>query len=106
VSDLQTKPRSVDVGSAETVPIAIDFTNYLSGVETVNGDGSPTATLTDLTDGSSTAGMLSGSPTVSVNTVTQTVTGLTAGHKYRLDLKIRPVSGKALVASAELVCPY
>jgi hypothetical protein len=106
MSDLQTKPRSVDVGSGETIPLAIDFTNYLSGVETVNGNGSPTAALTDLTDGSSTSGMLSGSPSVASNTVTQIVTGLTAGHKYRLDVKIFPVSGKTMVASVEVVCPY
>ena len=106
MSDLQTKPRSVDIGSAETVPVAIDFTAYLTGAETVNGDGAPTATLTDITDGSSTVGMLSGAPTVSVKTVTQTVTTLTAGHRYRLDVRIRPVAGKALVASVELGCPY
>jgi hypothetical protein len=76
MSQLQTDPRTLDQGSAETLPLAIDFAAYLAGGETVNGSGAPTATLSDLTDGSSTAGLLLGSPSVSGTRVTQTVTGL------------------------------
>jgi hypothetical protein len=38
----------VEVGSAETLPLGIDFAAYLEGAETVNGSGGPTATLVDL----------------------------------------------------------
>jgi hypothetical protein len=67
---LSTNPVSVEVGSAETLPLAIDFAAYLEGAETVNGNGAPTANLVDLTDGSSTAGMLSGAPVVANPKVT------------------------------------
>jgi hypothetical protein len=96
----------VEVGSAETLPLGIDFAAYLEGAETVNGSGGPTATLVDLTDGSSTAGVLSGSPSVSGTKVLQTVTVLKPGHRYRLDVLIRPAAGKVWEASLEVDCPY
>ena len=105
MSQLGTNPRSLDLGSAETLPLGIDFTAYLSGAETVNGNGAPTATLADLTDGSSTAGMLSGSPSANGNTILQTVTGLRAGHRYRLEVVIRPAVGKVWAAELEINCP-
>lgn len=105
MSQLQTDPRTMDMGSAETLPLAIDFAAYLAGGETVNGSGAPTATLADLTDGSSTTGMLLGSPSVSGSKVTQTVTALRAGHRYRLEVVIRPVAGKVWAAELEINCP-
>ena len=103
---LSTNPASTEMGSAETLPLAIDFAPLLVGSETVNGNGAPTSALTDLTDGSSTAGMLSGSPLVSGTKVQQTVTGLMPGHRYRLDILIRPVAGKVWNAALEIDCPY
>ena len=104
MSLVQTNPPSLDMAASETLPLEVDFANYLGASETVNGAGAPTCTLVDLTDGSSTAGMLSGGPTVSGNRVRQTVTGLQAGHKYLLEVVIRVAVGKTWAAQLEIVC--
>lgn len=106
MSQLETDPRGVDVGSAEMLPIAVDFTAVLEVAETVNGGGAPTCGLTDLTDASSTAGMLTGPPTVSGNRVQQTVTGLRAGHRYRLEVIARVSASKVWAAEVEINCPW
>lgn len=106
MSQLETDPRSVDVGGAETLPIAVDFTAVLGTLEVVNGGGAPTCSLTDLTDASSTSGMLSGLPTVSGNRVQQTVTGLRAGHRYRLEVVARVGAAKVWAAEVEINCPW
>jgi len=93
--------RALTVRAGTTLPIGIDFGAYLADAEMVDGNGAPTATLTDLTDGSSTAGMLSGSPSVNGNTIQQTVIGLRPGHHYRLEVVIRPAPGRVWAAEVE-----
>jgi len=97
--------RALTMRLGETVPLGIDFTAYLADAETVDGNGAPTATLIDLTDASTTAGMLSGPPVVKGTVVEQTVTALRAGHRYRLEAVIRPAPGKAWAAELELEVP-
>ena len=102
----RTEPtRALTVRAGETLPLGIDFTAYLSGAETVDGNGAPSATLTDLADASPTDGMLSGPPVVRGTTVEQTVTALRAGHRYRLEVVIRPVVGKVWAAELALEVP-
>jgi len=96
-----TPTRALAVRAGPTLPIGIDFLAYLADAEAVNGNGTPTATLIDLTDASPIDGMLSSPPAVKGTVVEQTVTALRAGHRYRLEVVIRPVAGK--VWAAELV---
>ena len=97
--------RALAVRAGATLPLGIDFAAYLADAETVDGAGAPTATLIDLTDASPTVGMLSGPPVVKGTMVQQTVTALRAGHRYRLEVVIRPVAGKVWAAELELEVP-
>ena len=97
-----TPTRALAVRAGATLPIGIDFAAYLADAETVDGNGAPTARLTDMADGSPTTGMLSAPPAVKGAVVEQTVTGLRAGHRYRLEVVIRPAAGKVWAAELEL----
>ena len=74
-------PATVDQFSHETLSWRFNFTNLLSGAETV---ASATATLIDLTTGLSYTAGLTGSPTVATPYVTLVVTALLAKRRYRL----------------------
>jgi len=97
-----TPTRALAVRAGATLPLGIDFAAYLADAETVHGNGAPTATLIDLTDGSPTEGMLSSPPAVKGTVVEQTVTGLRAGRRYRLEMVIRPAPGKVWAAELEI----
>ena len=100
-----TPTRALTVRTGATLPIGIDFGAYLADAETVDGNGAPSATLTDLADASPTDGMLFAPPAVKGTMVQQTVTALRAGHRYRLEVVIRPVAGKVWAAELELEVP-
>lgn len=84
-------PAIVEVTSRETVPIAFDAAPLLLVGESVS---LPTSVLTDLTTGLAAPLSLSGAPVAVASVVTQTVTGLTAGHDYRLSVGFTAAAGK------------
>jgi hypothetical protein len=106
VTDLATSPAAVEQAASETIPWGIDFTHSLASGETVNGFAAPTAAIYDLSNRTTdvSATKLSGSVSVSGTTVLQAVTALVSGHRYRLDVTIRPTSNKVLTASLLIVC--
>ena len=100
-----TPTRALAVRAGATLPLGIDFGAYVADAETVDGNGAPSATLTDLTDASPTEGMLSGPPAAKGTVVEQTVTALRAGHRYRLEVVIRPAPGRVWATELEMEVP-
>lgn len=106
MSDTTTVPGSITVLSGETLPISIDMTLLVNTGETPS---TPTSALFDITStspGTSFPTGLSGAPTIAGNVVTQKVTGLTAGHTYRLVLGFTAVAGKIWQAGVIITCPF
>ncbi len=89
--------------STETIPWSDDLTAALDVGDVV---GSVTTVLIDLLTGVSFPAGLSGAPTFSGNVVQQTVTGLNAGHNYRLIFSAGLGGPKVRSSVVKLVCPY
>jgi hypothetical protein len=87
----ETRPWQVEMAAAEDAGDAI---------------GSVTTTLVDLLTGASFPTGLSGAPTFSGTTVSQTVTALVAGHYYRLVWSANMGGAKVSAVSVILQCPY
>lgn len=107
LSQLSTSPASREQAASETLGWAFDFSRYLTEEgQTVNGAGAPDASIYDLTNENEdvSAVCLNGSPAVDGDDVIQSVTALTAGHNYRLDVRIRPVGSDVRTASMILRC--
>ena len=101
MSAATTMPAGLEVLSGETVPIRIDFTQIVQ-----TGASAPTSALHDITTSEpGTVITLSPAPTLTGVIVTQSVTGLTAGHKYRLTLGLT-ASGNVWQAGVILTCPF
>ena len=86
--------------AGETVLETFNFTSQLSAAETI-GTASVTATVYSGTDASPNS-IVSGAAAISGQTVTQTVTGGTAGNVYLLLCTITTSSSQALTLSAFL----
>lgn len=96
-------PQTYDMASTETLPLAFDLSPVLALGETVS---SPSCVLTDLTTGRPHAAGLSGSPSLATSTVTQTVTALQPGHRYRLTLSFTVAAGKVRTVELIIECPF
>lgn len=99
---------SVEIGwrtqlSYETLPWADDLTAALDPGDSVL---SVTTVLIDLLTGLPFPSGLSGSPTVSGNVVQQQVTGLQAGHNYRLIFNSGLGGSKVKSSVVNLSTPY
>lgn len=101
MSAFDTNPASVDVGSLETYPLAVDATAYLpSGAAT----SSATATLTDLTAGTAyPAGIASSSLSGDIATVT--LSGLVATRTYGLFVAFTFSDGAVLETRTTIKVP-
>ena len=106
MSATTTSPGTLNVSSGETLPIGIDFTLLMTAGQSLS---LPTAALYDITTadpGTSFPAGLSGSPSAVGNVVTQTITGLAAGHTYRLVLGATAATGVIWQAGLVIVCPF
>jgi hypothetical protein len=103
VSGLDTNPAIFDCGSGETLPIAIDVSNYLAAGDSVT---SPAATLVNMSTGVVYAAGLSGSPSIVGNIITQTVTALATETRYRLTVSFTANTGKIMSADLILNCVF
>jgi hypothetical protein len=89
---LDTSPPVVTLSSGAVRVLTCDVTNALKSGET---PASPTCTLTDLTTGSTYAAGLSGSASIAGNVISQKITSLVAGHRYRLVWTYVPVASSS-----------
>jgi hypothetical protein len=90
--------------SSETRPWSIDMTLAMDPGDAV---GAATSTLTDMIDGTDFAAGLLGSPVVvSATNVTQTVTALAPGHRYRLEVLADMGGSKRSAVVLLLAVPY
>lgn len=103
MSGISTDPATFQMTSYETLPLAFLTTPLLVGAETPS---SPSCVLTDLSTGQLYAAGLSGSPSVSSNTITQTVTALRAGHRYRLAVSFTAAAGKIWTLELLIECVF
>jgi hypothetical protein len=103
LSNLSVSPATFQMASTETLPLAFNTAALLSGAETPS---SPSSVLTDLTTGSAYAAGLSGSPSVVSNTITQTVTALRAGRRYRLAVTFQAAAGKVWTMELLIECLF
>lgn len=106
MSSLRTSPTAVPIGVGETFALGVDFSRYLTGIETVNAGGAPTAFLYDESDGDAnvSATCLVGTPTVSGNIVTPILTALELDHNYRLETFIKPNGIESRKAVTLITC--
>ena len=106
-TEATTYPGAITVLSGETLPIGIDFTPLIATGQTPT---TPTAALYDVTavvgSGPGTPVTLTGSLTLVGNVVSQSVTGLVAGHTYRLVLGLTAAAGTIWQAGVILACPF
>lgn len=101
MSAIDTSPASIDVGSLEKYPLAIDMTAYLGSGDTVSN---ASATLTDMsTETAYPAGIVSTITTG--NIVTVTLIALTALHSYVLVVSFVASTGKTLETRTIINCP-
>jgi hypothetical protein len=99
---MELDARSLIVRVGETLPVAFDFRSDLADGEVLDGHAAPTATLIALADDGPTDGLLLGPQTIHGTRVQQLVTGLRAGHRSRLELRIQPAPGRTCAAELEL----
>jgi hypothetical protein len=102
---LLTIPDTLEVGSAETYPLAIDMSALLAGGE--NAD-SPVCTLIDLVDDTTYAAGIPVPPAATgTKLVTVVLTALVAGHRYRLITTCQPNAvTKTVETATTIVCPF
>lgn len=107
MSSLLTIPDSLEIGSAESYPFAIDMTALLATGESADA---PSCKLVDLADGSdySSIGIVSGSVLTNGKLVQLAIHGLVAGHRYRLTTTCTPngTSNKTPEAASYIYCPF
>jgi hypothetical protein len=100
-NETTTIPAAITVLSGETLPISIDFSTLINGGQT---PFAPTMSLKDIDTGANI--ILGTVPVITLNVVTQTVQGLTAGHRYRLVLGLTAVTGVVWQAGVLITCPF
>lgn len=100
VSQLETQPPVLDVATVETLPLAFDVSALLAPGDSV---ASPAATLTDLTTG---LALRAPAAIPSGTDVLVTVSGLAAGHRYRLVVAFTAASLKVLATDVLLNCVF
>lgn len=103
MTTLAVVPASWEMASTETLPLGFTTTPLLGAGETPS---SPSVLLVDLYSGQPHAGGLSGSPSVSGNVITQTVTKLQAQHQYRLLVTFTAAAGKVWTMELILDCVF
>ena len=101
MSQLSTTPASVEMGSTETLPIEISFVPHL-GAATI---ASAVVTLTDLPTGAAYAAGL-GVKTNTTTAVTQTLTALEPGHRYRLVVTVTDSTGRVWASETNIECKF
>lgn len=104
MSDLAVAGSPKQQASAEVIAWVFDFTNRLTGAQTVS---SATATMTQLdtgTDVSSTT--IVGEPSTASPNVTVTVQNLVARKRYRLSVLAVLSGGSHQIADLELETPH
>jgi hypothetical protein len=92
----------VPQGPGETIAWAVNVAAQLATGETPSG--SPTATLTDLATGADHPTGLTGTPTISGTTLTQTVKSLVYQHRYRLVLTYQTSLGNTKQSVTIFAC--
>ncbi|HET6498459.1 MAG TPA: hypothetical protein VFH17_05375 [Coriobacteriia bacterium] len=101
MSQLSTSPAMIEMASTETLPIEVSFAANL-GTATI---ASATASLTDLATGAAYSAGL-GAPTNTTTAVTQTITALVAGHRYRLAVTVTDSSGRVWTSETTVACVF
>lgn len=89
------------MASTETLPLQFDCSPLLANGETPSA---PSCVLLDLNTGHTYAAGIAASPSVSTVYVTQTVTGLVAGHSYRLLVTFTAAAGKVWTMMLSIYC--
>jgi hypothetical protein len=103
MTDVHTRPETVEQGSRETLPWRFDPTALLGAGEVPSA---PTATLTNLSTGVLYPAGLSGAATLSGVYITQRVTALAAHTTYRLSVGFTTtVTGKVFECWLDIFCP-
>jgi hypothetical protein len=101
LSQLSTTPATVEMASSETLPLEISFAVNLGAATII----SATASLTDLASGAAYAAGL-GERTVGETSVTQPLTALGAGHRYRLVVTVTDSTGRVWSSETAVVVPF
>jgi hypothetical protein len=96
------EPLSIELSSIETRAIPVDIANLLAQGETAT---SPQSSLTDLITGVPYPGGLSGDPSLVGTRISQTITALQPGRRYRLNLSWA-VGPERRVQPIELRCKF
>lgn len=95
------------MATTETVPIGIDFTNYLAGGDSVS---SPVSALTTTTSGPNAGKTitLGNAPTINGNIVTQIVVGsqLAASNSYLLEIMVTLNTNKVMCGALQVNVPF
>lgn len=100
MTQLSTNPASREQGSGETLAYEVSFAAAL-GTDIITD---AEATLTDLTTGAAYPAGL-GATTPGQTTVTQVVTALQAGHRYRLSVVAQTSGVNVWQADTVIACP-
>lgn len=105
MSEATTVPSNITMLAGETLPLSIDFSLLIVTGET---PATPTGVLYDITDTDTPGSVVTqaGALSISGNVVTKSITGLTAGKRYRLVLGCTAVAGKIWQAGLIIVCPF
>lgn len=97
------KPAIHAIAADSVEPLEFDMTPFLAVGETAS---LPQTELTNLRNGSVYAAGLSGVPTVAADIVTQTVSGLRKGERYRLEVSVLCAAGKRRGAELTIECLF
>lgn len=100
---LSTSPSYFEMASTETLPLALSFVPLLEEGESIE---SAVVTLTNTLKRTDHSASLVGDPDISAGVVTQVVTALLPGQRYRLAATATISATKTWTVALELVCVF
>lgn len=100
---LSASPSSFEMAATETLPLALSFVPLLLEGESID---SAVVTLTNTLTRNTHPASLVGDPDISAGVVTQVVTALLAGQRYRLAATATISATKIWTVALELVCVF
>ena len=101
LTPLDVQQSQYPVASIAKLTLGFDFSKWTTGGLTLSN---PVVTLTDLGTGASYAAGLSGAASINGSVVSQTITGLVAGHSYDLVVGVTVSNGQQPAAKLALRC--
>lgn len=104
MSELSFIPGTYEMANSDVLPLAFDMAPLLEEGETASN---PATVLTDIVSGETYEDGLSGSPTIDGDgVITQTVSELRGGRRYRLAVSCLTAAGKTKTAELRITCVF